>query len=70
MVSLCKIKIKKALLSLRAMQKCLALVEILSSVLLGHKKGGGCSDSNNKLSFSIILCTSLITIQLLPRVWR
>ena len=32
------------------------------------KRRGGCSDSDNKLPFSIILCTSLIKIQLLPRV--
>ena len=72
MVSLCKIKIKNAFLSLRVMQKYLALVEMMSPVLLGHniKRKGGCSDSDHKLHFSIILCTGLIKIQLLPRVWR
>ena len=35
---------------------------------VGTFKRGGCSDSDNKLPFSIILCTSLIKIQLLPRV--
>ena len=32
---------KNAFLSLRAMQKYMALVEMLSPVLLGHKKKGG-----------------------------
>ena len=53
MVSLCKIKIN-AFLSLRAIKKYLALVEMLSPVLLGHKKKGRCLDSDHKLHFSII----------------
>ena len=51
-------KNKNAFLSLRAMQKYLALVEMLSPVLLGHKRKRGSLDSDHKLHFSIILCTS------------
>ena len=69
MVSLCKIKKSISVVESDAEMPGIGRNAVTSTVRWDIKRRGGCSDSDNKLPFSIIFCTSLIKIQLLPRVW-